>query len=403
MRGTVGFTRERLSEALEARGVSGAALAQMIGITPMAVYQYVRGETSPRPETMHKICQTLNFPESFFKKPIRRRSDDDQEKFWRSFSSATKSSRLQAGRRFRWVKEIVEYLNATLEFPAVNLPAFDLPPDPLSLDSDDVEHLANELRAFWHVGDGPISNLTLLLENNGIIVSQLTMGTERIDAFSQWSDTDKLPYIVLATDKRNGVRNRSDAGHELGHLAVHRLLDNSRIRKSSIHKEVEKQAFRFGSAFLLPEDQFLSELWAPTLDAFRSLKSRWKVAIGMMIHRCADLRVITEDQAKRLWINYNRRKWKKKEPLDDDIQIEQPRLLRRSMELLVNEGVKTPQAILEELSLPMGDVAEICQLSTRFFTGEDRVVQMPRLRNMSDAGQEKQHDTHGKIIQFKPG
>ena len=400
MRGTVGFIGERLSEALEVRGVSGAALAQMIGITPMAVYQYVRGNTSPRPETMQRICQTLNFPERFFKKPVRKRSDDEQEKFWRSFSSATKSARLQAGRRFRWVKEIVEYLDTTLEFPAVNLPAFDIPPDPLSLNSDDIERLAGNLRAFWHVGEGPISNLTLLLENNGIILSRLAMGTDRIDAFSQWSDTDKLPYIVLATDKSNGVRSRSDAGHELGHLAVHRLLDNSSIRKGAIHKEVEKQAFLFGAAFLLPEDQFLSELWAPTLDAFRSLKDRWKVAIGMMIHRCVDLRVITEDQAKRLWINYNRRKWKTKEPLDDDIQIEHPRLLRKSMELLVSEGVKTPQAILEDLSLPMGDVAEICGLPTNFFTGDSGVVQMPRLRT-SGTSSERNGAPRGQIVQFR--
>ena len=183
MRGTVGFVRERLIDALEARGISGASLAQIIGVTPMSVYQYVRGSTTPRPATLQRICSSLNFPESFFKKPVQRRSDDSQEKFWRSFSSATKSTRLQAARRFRWVKDIVAYLDNTLEFPAVNLPALDLPSDPLLLGGDDIEQLASELREYWRVGAGPISDLTLLLENNGIVVSRFTMGTDKIDGF----------------------------------------------------------------------------------------------------------------------------------------------------------------------------------------------------------------------------
>src|SRR5262245_50219582 len=109
MIGTVGFVKERLTEALEARGVAATGLAQMLGVTPMSVSLYVRGKTSPRPDVMQRICQTLNFPETFFKRPIMSRRDDGQEVFWRSFSSVTKTARTQSARRFRWIKQIVAY------------------------------------------------------------------------------------------------------------------------------------------------------------------------------------------------------------------------------------------------------------------------------------------------------
>jgi Zn-dependent peptidase ImmA (M78 family)/transcriptional regulator with XRE-family HTH domain len=382
MIGSVGFVGDRLTEALEARGVSATSLAQILELTPVAISQYAKGKTTPRPDMLRRICDVLNFPESFFRLRRSGRSDDSQEVFWRSFSSATKGARSQAARRFRWLKQIVEYLAGTLEFPAVNLPYFETPADLMALSGDDIEALAGRLRGHWGVGDGPISDLTLLLENNGVIVSRLTMGTESIDAFSQWSDSDKLPYIVLSSDKESAVRSRYNGGHELGHLMLHRTIENATIRTSSMHKAIEIQAYRFSSAFLLPERAFVDELWAPTLDAFRALKDRWKISIAAMIKRCAQLGIITEDQEKRLWINYNRRGWRLNEPLDDTLSMERPRLLRRSVELLITEGLKSKRGVLDELSLPARDIEELCALPSGFFSDQyETVFTMPKLRN----------------------
>ena len=399
MIGTIGFVGERLSEALEARGLTSAALANMLNLTPVAISQYIKGKTSPRPEVMSAICEKLNFPESFFRRPIRRRTDDAQEVFWRSFSSATKTARTQSARRFRWLKQIVEYLGGYLEFPAVNLPFLDIPPDILTLRSEDIENYASTMRARWNLADGPISDIILALENNGIVVSKSAMGTEALDAFSQWSDTDKLPYIVLATDKQSAVRSRYDAGHELGHLVLHRRMNDTSIRTPAIHKEMERQAFRFSSAFLLPSKPFLDELWAPTLDAFRALKDRWKVSVGVMIKRCEELQVIDEEQTRRLWINYNRRGWRGSEPLDEIIPMEKTRLLRRSIELLIREGGKTTTSILEDLSLPDADVEELCELPAGFFSRDyESVTLMPRFKD--DSYKPSGGTTGGSVVPF---
>lgn len=381
MIGTVGFTGSRLKEAMQARGITSAALAEILGVGPMAVSQYVNGRTSPRPDVMRMMSQVLNLPETFFKSRQIPRVDDNQEVFWRSFSSASKTNRIRASRRFRWLKNIVSYLGDFLDFPAVNVPWIDSHANILNAHESDIEKAAINLRVSWGLGMGPISDLSLLLENNGVIVCNMAMETEALDAFSQWSDTDKFPYIVLSTDRRSAVRDRYNAGHELGHLLLHRTFENPSIRKSDTFKLIESQAFLFGAAFLLPAQSFIDELWAPTLDAFRSMKGRWKVSIGVMIKRCEQLGIVTEEQARRLWINYSRRGWRTVEPLDEDLPFERPRLLRRSIEMLVSESIKSKQAILDEFALSANDIEEICSLPRGYFSQDSQIAVMPKLRD----------------------
>jgi hypothetical protein len=64
-----------------------------------------------------------------------------------------------------------------------------------------------------------------------------------------------------------------------------------------------------------------------------------------MIMRCHELGLIGDEQKQRMWINYTRRKWRANEPLDDSLQIEQPRLLRRCFEMLVNDGIRNKAQI----------------------------------------------------------
>lgn len=397
MIGTVGFVGARLAEALQARGISAVALARMLGVTPMAVSQYVSGKTSPRPEAMKAICVALSLPEAYFRKPTQNCGDEDQEVFWRSFSSATKTSRLQAGWYFRWLKEITAYLGGFFDFPRVNLPRISAPSDISLIRSADIERMAEELRKHWSLGVDPISDVVLLLENNGVIVARHTMGTAALDAFSQWSKADNLPYVVLGTDKDSSVRARNNAAHEAAHLHLHSHLNAATIRTPALHKELERQAFRFAAAFLLPAEPFLNDLWAPTLEAFRALKDRWKVAIGLMIKRCEDLGVVSEEQARRLWINYNRKGWRKWEPLDDSLTVERPRLLRRSVELLLREGGKNKLSILGDLKLSALDVEELCELPAGFFSDDyEPVAVMPQLRTQSATKQ----DSPGTVIPF---
>src|SRR5205085_3002223 len=121
-------------------------------------------------------------------------------------------------------------------------------------------------------------------------------------------------------DKASASRQRFDAAHELAHLVLHRGVDPKRLNSAADYKIMEDQAHYFASALLMPAESFASDLYAPTLDGMLSLKQTWKVSVAAMIKRCEALGIIDDEGARRLWINYNRRGWRRTgEPFDAKI------------------------------------------------------------------------------------
>lgn len=360
MIGSPGFLGERLAQARAARGLPAVALAELIGVASSNITLYEQGRQSPSPEVMDRISGKLNMPRDFFFKEV---IPIDMSGIWyRSMSAATKTARARAEIRFLWLREIVAYLRRYLELPALNIPAFTIPTDPKQITNSFVDELASECRRFYKLGDGPIVDLVSLLENSGIIISRGELGAETLDAFSQCPADDDRPYIFLGIDKGSAVRSRFDCAHELGHVIMHRGADPATTRNSQAHALLEHQGHLFASTFLLPESGFMRELYAPTLDAFAALKPRWRVSIAMMIKRSEDLGVITPEQAQRMWINLSRRGWRKQEPLDQRLVAEQPRVLRRCFEVLLESGVKTKGQIIQDLCLNASDIERLACL-----------------------------------------
>lgn len=394
--GTPGFVGERLAQAREARGLTAVTLAEMIGVQSTSVSNYERGRQSPSPDVMERIAQVLNQPIVFFLRPMPQEQTEDI--WWRAMSSATKSARGRAQARHSWLREIIAYLSEYVDFPAVNIPVFTLPDDVQKITSDVIEDIASECRRFWKLGNGPVADIVLLMENNGVIVSRGELEAESLDAYSQRPNDSEHPIVFLGSDKASAARSRHDASHELGHLILHRHLDGKAIRNPVLFKLIEQQAHRFAAAFNLPAQGFASQLWTPTLDAFVALKPHWKIAISAMVMRCEQLGIMSEEQSRRAWINMSRRGWRRQEPLDDRLVPEQPRLLRRSFELLVNEGIKTREQILTDLAMNAADIESLACLESGDLSGQKHDnVAMPKLR------EELQADTGtGNVIRFAP-
>jgi len=186
--------------------------------------------------------------------------------------------------------------------------------------------------------------------------------------------------MFLSNDKNTMVRTRFDVSHELFHLIAHRGVERNEVADKALNKRLEKQAHRFSSALQLPAKSFTNELWDVSLDSFRSLKARWKVSIASMVFRAEQLKIINEDQAKRLRIGISRRGWRKHEPLDD-LPVERPSTISRSFELLISEGVKTPNQILADLALPARDVVELAGLDDDFFASSSSGDPVLKRRN----------------------
>ncbi len=378
MIGTPGFVGARLTQARQARALTSVALADLLDVESPSISNYEHGRQTPSPEVMDKIVDLLHQPYNYFLRPIGANHEEDI--WWRSMSSATKLARSRAFARHTWLREIISYLGEYLNFPSVNIPAFNLPADIREITSDSIEEIALECRRHWKLGIAPVADIVLLLENNGVIISRGELGAETLDAYSQRPEDSENPIIFLGAGKASAVRSRHDASHELGHLILHRHVKASEMKNPAQFRLIEDQAHRFAAAFNLPAQGFAEQLWAPTMDAFLALKPHWKVSIGAMIVRCGQLGILNEVQHKRAWINMNRKGWRSFEPLDDRLIPEQPRLLRRSFELLVNEGIKTPEQIISDLCLNPRDVESLACLNPGYLSGEPDQVAVPQLR-----------------------
>lgn len=382
--GVAGFQPARLAQARMARGMTQIALARTIGRTSGTLSKWESGEQHPEVDALDRLSQCLGLPSSWFLKPVP--DYGDSVCFFRSNVAATKAAQSIAQVRLKWLNELSLTLQQWLEWPEINLPTLDKV-DYKNISEEEIEEAANLCRNTWKLGLGPISNMLLVLENAGVICTREELGYTRMDGASQWFKTDERPYVFLAADKANAVRSRFDAAHELGHLVLHRSVSGLEFTKRN--PEIERQAHRFASAFLLPAESFAAEVSRPSLDTFLALKPRWKVSIAAMIVRCFDLNIIDEAYATRLWKNYSARGWRRGEPLDDSISVETARILPRAIDLMLSSGVFDKNGIALTLGLSYSDSESLCGLPVGYFSNIQNQVsaQIVRLKTSNSSSQ----------------
>jgi Zn-dependent peptidase ImmA (M78 family)/transcriptional regulator with XRE-family HTH domain len=365
--GVTGFVGERLTEAREARGImSKSALADLLDVSSNAISQYENNTCKPRYEVLSQIADLLKVKESFFFRPLLPAPENPI--FWRSRHAATKASRVVAKRKFNWAKSIAdEYLKSYLDFPELAVPSrneLSVPDDPKTLSDNQIEEIASRCRSYWGLGKSPISNLTVLLEDHGLLITYGSLESPKLDAFSSVSEIDHSFHMFLSTDSRSAPRSRFDCAHELGHLILHSHLSTDYFepgKKTERHALIEHQAYRFASSFLMPADSFRGDVWMTALEPLLSLKEEWKVSVAAMIKRCDDLGMLDESHARRLWINYNRQ-WKDGEPDDEKVPFEQAEIMKRCFDTLIESRVKTKGAIVHDLPYSQRDIETLMNL-----------------------------------------
>lgn len=372
--GTPQFVGLRLREAREARGITALELARHAGVSPATVSQYERGAQSPSPEVLRRMAVELAVPVHFFLRPIKE--SHPSFLFFRSLSSATKRDRIRAARRYQWLGDVVEYVRTLVEFPVVRFPELNHGDDPRAIRNDSIEEAATTVRRYWGLGDGPISNLVWLVENNGGIVARQKLDSDALDAFSQWNDRDHTPYVVIGTEKASAVRARFNVAHEVAHLVLHRHVPISLFQTAEIFKLMEEQANRFAGALLMPATTFAASVRSISLDGFRAIKELWRVAIAAMIMRCSQLGLINDAQLQRLFINRSRRGWTVTEPLDDTLQFEPPRFLRRAFDLLKDQGLASREHLELQIARKASDIEAVVGLSEGYLTPSQMSVRL---------------------------
>ena len=379
-----GFVGSRLLEARRARRIMASDLADMANVSVQSISKYENEHQTPRHEVVERFASVLGMPWEYF---FRQKAESDPKPvFWRSKLSAQTSSLDRALVRLDWLKETVDYLGEFFDFPELNLPYVTVPNSIYDLRFEDIEEIAKIVRDFWGVNRGPLPDVIDYIESTGILVSRIHVDAEKVDAFSQWSDRHSIPFIMLSRDKASAVRQRFDALHELGHIILHKNITQKELNHRETYKLLEEQAHFFAGCMLMPERDFVHELYAPTLDAMLSMKERWGTSVAAMIMRCKNLDLLNDDGAKRLWINYSRRGWRKGEPFDGKMDKEQPFLIRRSFELLISEGVQSVPDIRNSLPFPVEDLEEMTDVDKGTFGGSKGSRAEPKFKSTPSEG-----------------
>ena len=106
---------------------------------------------------------------SWFYKPL---VNDARVAFFRSLKSELFLARDKASAKLRFVNDIFEALIDRVEFPEVDIPDILEGADYKTLTPEVIERIADDLRDYWSLGDDPIDDLMMVIENAGVAVSE---------------------------------------------------------------------------------------------------------------------------------------------------------------------------------------------------------------------------------------
>lgn len=394
--GIQGFQEGRLSQILAARRLTQVQLASMVGVSPATISKWRAGSQAPEREALERLAGVVNVtPEWFTRPPTEKVSLP----LFRSNASAHVAARAMLEARLEWAQDIAVALMEFVDYPELNLPTRSFS-EPEQITPEDIEKAACECRDMWRLGRVAVEDLALAVEGAGIILIREETGIAQIEGLSAWSEVLERPLILLSADKDNGYRSRFDLAHELGHLVLHRHIQRTTDRDR--HNLMEKQAHNFAGAFLLPAETFASDVRMPTtLDDLLLLKRRWGASVAAITMRLYALGLLDEEGKLALFKRRSARWGGKSEPGDGDRKPEQPRLLRRTIDLLVDENVMPMDAIPRHIGLAAFDIEMLAGLQEGYFQGKSNVVQFARLRTVQANAEEQSGQVSTVVLPFR--
>ena len=346
------FDPQRLRVARQLRKLTRASLAEKVGVSAAAVGQWEAGEVRPKARTLLEVSRVLDFPVAYFAtsgKPLTNLETDCT--FFRSLRRSRQVDREAAMAHAVLIAELVGVIERHARLPPLAIP--ECPVD-LEASDEEIDTVAAQVRSEWGLVDEPIDDIVRELERHGAVVARLRLTEDGIDAFS-WPGLER-PVVILGVDKDDRARSRFDAAHELGHVVMHR--DHPR----SADRDLERQAHRFASSFLLPSNR-LKEEWEPGRLNWRdlmTLKRRWQMSLAALLYRARQDELLTPTAYESAVKYISRAGWRKREPGDLG-PPERPRLLRKAVCALEDNGISRDD-LVDEAHIPPALIDEYVRM-----------------------------------------
>lgn len=301
----------------ETEGLTQKELADRVGINQANISRIETGFISASEEMIKKISEILNYPMSFFYETGKTHSTN-LHYFRKAKALKIKDfSRINAEGivdRLR-IEKLLNAVEIETEYIKMEIEEYDNP-----------EVIANELRKYWRVNMGPISNVTDLLEAKGIIVVPIDFGTRLISDLT--TKTEKGIQIIFLNSMMPPDRKRFTLCHALGHIIMHSNTDGETL---------ETEADRFASEFLMPKKEIQHQLTNLNFNRLADLKRTWKVSMQAILMKAGQIGAITDNQKQYLWKIISAKGYRISEPIDNTIQDEEPTILKEIINMHRNE------------------------------------------------------------------
>jgi hypothetical protein len=122
-----------------------------------------------------------------------------------------------------------------------------------------------------------------------------------------------------------------------------------------------------------------------------------------MIMRCYQLDIIDDDQKLRLFKGRSARGWTKGEPYDNQFPFEEPRLLNRAVNMLIDQNVLSRSELSHTLGLSEYLIESLSGLPKGFFSpksAESNLVELKAL--LKESVRKSTSGNGGNVLDF-PG
>lgn len=324
------FIGNNLNFVRKMRGYSSTQLAEEMGVSQSLVSKWEKNNISPQFEQLEGISNILKIPKQYFyfdQEGINEIVDNKQTVFFRKKAAIPKRIMNKVQNQAIMYAQVEHVISGKLGLPYFKIPEMmKVPNDINSFEPTsfaEVEELVDKIKQYLNIGNGPINNISKLVEKLGIRVILDDFEAPGVDAFT-FNIKDRY-YIALNNDGRSSVRIRLDALHELGHILLHFRYKKNVINDSDNKRRMENEAQYFASYFLISDENLGYELLSGVnLNNIMHIKKKWKISMQSILFRSYNSDYISKVRYISLLQEMSRNNWRKKEPYDDEISTEYP-------------------------------------------------------------------------------
>lgn len=307
------INRSMIELARESRGMNQKDLAAKTGLSVSNISKMENGVSPVSSTVLDQIIAATGYPKHFF---LQKTDIIPDNLGYRRRQVVAQKLLFPINAIINIIRQHVQKLSRELAVPQPNLPSIAVK------EGTTPQDIARMVRKLWKVKSVAIDSMVNLIESQGIAIASFDFNTARVDSRSILTE-DKFPIIVYNRSLL-GDRQRFSLAHELGHLVMHTFADLTADR------DITHEANLFAAELLMPEAEISQDFGETiTLPRLAELKKKWKVSMIAILYRADDLGFTTANQKKYLLQQFNNQHIRRREPVDLDVQIEQPKLLRR--------------------------------------------------------------------------